>query len=94
MTRQTSEENELKAEYQSEAKNQETTFIQHLNMDAKTTHIINPINDTEEQEMVPESHSGEKLELEDVGELKKEEAKEMEEATVMQILKTASESML
>ncbi|KAJ1412154.1 hypothetical protein SESBI_20630 [Sesbania bispinosa] len=91
-TYQTSEENEMKAEPQSEAQNQETTFTMKPKIQGNATDTNNKSNDTEENK-VPDSHSREKFIPEDEGKFKQEEATETEEATKKQILKTESESV-
>lgn len=92
MTDQTSVENVQPAETLIEVKNQENTNIKHPNLEGETTEI-NPTNDTKEQEKVPVSHTREEIENEDDGKYKQKKAKETEEATEMQLLKTATDSM-
>ena len=71
---------------------QETTVISHPNLEGETTET-NISNDTEEIEKIIVSHTGQKLEIKHGGTFIEEETKEMEEAKVMQLLKTATESM-
>ncbi|KAK7339569.1 hypothetical protein VNO77_20246 [Canavalia gladiata] len=92
VTCQTRVENELKVEPQSEAQNQDTTFIKYVNLEGETTEIT-PTKVSEEQEKVPVSSSAGKLEINNDGRFIQEEAEEMEEANEMQLLKTASEGM-
>lgn len=84
-------ENEKKAEPQSEAQSLDMKVIKNPNLEGETTEI-NPSNDNEELEKVSASRTGEKLHIKDGGEFIKAEAKEMEEATNMQLQKTATES--
>ncbi|KAH1205173.1 hypothetical protein GmHk_16G045941 [Glycine max] len=91
VTDQTSVENVQPAETLIEVKNQENTNIKHPNLEGETTEI-NPTNDTKEQEKVPVSHTREEIENEDDGKYKQKKAKETEEATEMQLLKTATDS--
>lgn len=90
----TSSENELKAEPQYEAQNQETTFIKHPSLQGNTTDITNPCgySDSKEQKNGPVSPTKDKPEIEDDAKFKQEEAKEMEAVTEMQLHETALES--
>jgi len=89
---QTGAENELKAEFLSEERSQETIVTKHPNLEGESIEI-NPTSETEEHEQVPASHTGEKLEINDDGNFIQEEEKEMEKETERQLLKTATESM-
>lgn len=80
-----------KDETESEAQSLETIVIKHTNIEGETTET-NPSNDTEEVERVPASGAREKSEIKDGGKFIQEEAKKIEEATGMQLLKTATES--
>ncbi|KAK7293422.1 hypothetical protein RJT34_16287 [Clitoria ternatea] len=81
VTHQTSEYNELKVESQSEALNQDTVFMKHVNLEGETT---TPSNDTEEQENIPVTHRREKFEINNE-KFTQVEAKEMEEVNIMQL---------
>lgn len=61
-------------------------------MELHSEGIINPTNDTEEQENGPLSFTSGTLKIKDDGKFIQEEVKEMDEATKMQLLKIASES--
>ncbi|XP_061358797.1 uncharacterized protein LOC133302989 [Gastrolobium bilobum] len=93
VSHQSSMENEQKVELLAKGKNLEICVIKHPNLEGKTADI-NPISDTEKHEKDPGSYTGEKLEIKDGGKFINEEAKEMEEAADMQLLKTTTESVL
>ena len=84
--------NEKEDESQSGAQNLETIVIKHQNLEGDATET-NPSNDTEVLEMVPASHNEEKLEIKEDGKFILEKAKEMKQATDMQLTKSATESM-
>ncbi|XP_027352145.1 pericentrin-like [Abrus precatorius] len=92
VTHQTIMGNEMKDESQPEMQNQQTTMIELLNLKAEIAEI-NPTTGTEKQQMVPETHTGEKLEIEGDGNFIEDEEKGREEANEMQSLQTASESV-
>ena len=85
-------ENEKKDESQLEVQSLETMDIKHPNLEGETTET-NPSNDTEELEKVLASCNNEKLEIKEGGKYIQEDAKVMEAATDMQLLKTATDSM-
>lgn len=93
VTNQASAENEQQAEPWCKAQNQDATFTTHRNLEGQTTNIINPSSDADEQENVPISQTAETLETEEDGKFKQEEANEKEEATELQLLEPAAESM-
>lgn len=77
-----------KAEPHSNAQIMDTTVIKHSNTGGLETAETSPILDIEELDKISVSHTTEKLEI------KQEEAKEKEEVTEIQSVKTATESML
>ncbi|OIW03023.1 hypothetical protein TanjilG_13660 [Lupinus angustifolius] len=88
----TSEENEKNVEPQSEA-SLDTIAFKHPDLQRLESTEINPSNDTEEQENVMPSGTGEKSEIKDGPQIIQEEAKEIELATEKQLPVTAIESV-
>lgn len=85
-------ENKVKADPLFEVQNQGTTFIKQPNLEGKTTDILNPPNNNEEQENFLASYTSEKINTNDDGKFIQEEAKDKEEAIEMKLQKTTSKS--